>query len=118
MKASPAVEPSPHARAPTEGVSSSDTTMIESAERPGMHTPLMRPKSMRLAPEAACGSPAVKPAAMRPGPEVIAINESAAVRDVGIVVVNDCMVVPVGSPVMPAPAIATEEPNSEANTER
>src|SRR6202051_751820 len=58
--------------------------------------------------------------AMRHSPmtEVVAISESSAVRDVGVVVVDDSMVLPVRSPVMPAPAKAAEESDSKANTER
>ncbi len=39
-------------------------------------------------------------------------------RDVGVAVVDDRPVVPVRSPVMPAPAKAAEEPDSKAHAER
>jgi hypothetical protein len=41
--------------------------------------------------------------------EVVTIDENSAVGDIGIVVENDVMVMPVLSPVVPAPAIPSEK---------
>src|SRR6266850_15901 len=51
--------------------------------------------------------------------KVVAIDDGSAVGDVGVVVVNHAMAVPVASPVMPAPTISAEgtdaEPESKSN---
>src|SRR5882672_4756720 len=47
--------------------------------------------------------------------EVVAIDDRSAVRNVGIVVVNHPMAVPIASPVMPAPTIPSEETDSETD---
>ena len=49
--------------------------------------------------------------------EVVAINDRSAVRDVGVVVVDHPMAMPVASPVMPAPTISSEEADSKSNPE-
>src|ERR1700722_5622636 len=46
--------------------------------------------------------------------EVVAIDEDAAVGNVGVVVVNDAVVMPVISPVVPTPTKASVEANSKA----
>src|SRR5712664_3629199 len=48
--------------------------------------------------------------------EVVAIDDRSAVRNVGIVVVNHPMAMPVASPVMPAPPKSTEESDSEPDS--
>ncbi len=48
--------------------------------------------------------------------EVVAIDDRSAVRDIGVVVVDHRMPVPVASPVMPAPPISSEEADAEANS--
>ena len=46
--------------------------------------------------------------------KVVAIDDRAAVRDVGVVVIDDStVVVPIVSPMMPAPAEAGKESNAE-----
>ena len=50
--------------------------------------------------------------------EIIAIDDRPAVGDVGVVVVNNSVVVPIVSPVVPTPAITAEEPNSKTKTKR
>ena len=45
---------------------------------------------------------------------VVAIGESPAVGDVPVMVVYQVVVVPIGSPVMPAPAKPSEDANSHA----
>jgi hypothetical protein len=47
-----------------------------------------------------------------------AIGEDSAVGDVGVVVENDSVVMPVVSPVVPAPAIAAKEADAKAQAKR
>ena len=49
--------------------------------------------------------------------EVVAINDGSAVRDVGVVIVDYPVAMPVASPVMPAPTISSEEADSKSNPE-
>lgn len=46
--------------------------------------------------------------------EVVAVDDRCAMRDVGVVVVNDCPVSPITSPMVPAPAEAGDEADSKA----
>ena len=48
--------------------------------------------------------------------EVVAINDGPAVGDVGIVVVDYPVAMPVASPVMPTPTIPSEETDAEADS--
>src|SRR5467141_540572 len=48
--------------------------------------------------------------------EVVAIDDRSAMGDVGVVVVNHPMAMPVASPVMPAPPKSTEEADSEPDS--
>ena len=48
--------------------------------------------------------------------EIVAINDRPAVGDVGVVVVNHPMAMPVASPVMPAPTISSEETDAEPDS--
>jgi hypothetical protein len=48
--------------------------------------------------------------------EIVAIDDRSAVRDVGVVVVDHAMTMPVASPVMPAPSESSEEADSEADS--
>jgi len=48
--------------------------------------------------------------------EVVAIDDSSAVRNVGVVVVDHPMTMPIASPVMPAPAKSTKEADAEADS--
>src|ERR1700680_1693076 len=50
--------------------------------------------------------------------EVVAIDENSAVRYVGVMVVNNSVVVPIVSPVVPAPAKPTEEADCKAEAKR
>ena len=56
--------------------------------------------------------------ATKPVAEIVVIYECSAMRDVGVVVINYCPVVPVESPVTPSPPKPTEEtqPESHAKT--
>jgi len=49
--------------------------------------------------------------------EVVAIDDRSTVRDVGVVVVDHSVAVPVASPVMPAPSKSSEVTNSKSNSE-
>ena len=48
--------------------------------------------------------------------EVVAIDDRSAVGDVGVVVVDHPMAMPVASPVMPSPSESSEEADPEANS--
>src|SRR6267154_1909352 len=48
--------------------------------------------------------------------KIVAINDRPAVGDVGVVVVNHPMAMPVASPVMPAPTISSEEADAEPDS--
>ena len=48
--------------------------------------------------------------------EVVAIDDRSAVGDVGVVVVDYPVAMPVASPVMPAPTIPSEETDAEADS--
>src|SRR6266436_2268988 len=48
--------------------------------------------------------------------EVVAIDDGSTVGDVGVVVVNHPMAMPVASPVMPAPTISSEETDAEPDS--
>src|SRR5580692_6613663 len=49
--------------------------------------------------------------------KVVAINNRSTMRDVGVVVVDHSVAVPVPSPVIPAPPKSPEESNSESRAE-
>jgi hypothetical protein len=49
--------------------------------------------------------------------EIVATDDRSAVGDVGVVVVDHTMAMPVTSPVMPAPAKSSEEADSKSDTE-
>ena len=48
--------------------------------------------------------------------EVVAIDDRSAVGDVGVVVVDHPMAMPVASPVVPAPTISSEETDAEPDS--
>ena len=48
--------------------------------------------------------------------EIVPIDDRPAVGDVGVVVVNHPMAVPIASPVMPTPTIPSEETNAEPDS--
>ena len=61
-------------------------------------------------------SPAIE-VAMR-AIESVVISENSAVGNVGVVVVSDVMVIPVRSPVVPAPAVSAKKADSKTEPER
>src|SRR6266850_2475532 len=48
--------------------------------------------------------------------KIVTIDDRSAVRDVGVVVVDHSVAMPVASPVMPAPAVPSEKSDSEADS--
>ena len=48
--------------------------------------------------------------------ECVVISENSAVGNVGVVVVSDVVVIPVRSPVVPAPAISAKKADSKTET--
>ena len=89
--------------------------MIETAERSGMSAGLgmWRRKAVPRWREA---SAAGKATTMKStgAIEVVAIHENSAVRYVGVVVVNDAVVMPIVAPAVPAPAKPAKEADSKA----
>src|ERR1017187_938506 len=118
------MEASAKARLPTRGETSRDSSMIKAAECAGVSSRLAvgRRESM-LAPGESSRSPAMKSVCSVKSAgaiEVVAIDENSAVGNVGIVVKNDAVAMPVVSPVVPAPAESAKEadpkPRSEEHT--
>src|SRR4029077_4712070 len=102
--------------------------MIKTAERPRVRTRLAvwRRKSMADTGASSRGCAAVKSAGMvsnrasvsTAGGEIVTVGKGSAVRNIGVVVIGDSPVVPIGSPVMPSPAKATEVSDSKTQPER
>src|ERR1700730_16567966 len=96
-----------------EGIGSGDAPMIEPAEGARVCSLLgVRSKT-----------PAMKAGAMVEGPsrrvKAIPIEDAPAVRNVGVVVVDHSPVVmPIVSPMVPAPAESAKEPNPEPESKR
>jgi hypothetical protein len=118
MEPATTMKPSTKTRVSPGGVGPGDATVIKTAECTGVRTGLAvghREPMLRTG-EASRGRPAMNFAAVMT--EIVAIYKSSAMGDVGIVVVNDRVVVPVGSPVMPSPSKTAEEADSKTYTER
>jgi hypothetical protein len=102
-------------RLPARRESSGHSSMIETAEGSGMSAGLgmWRRKAVPRWREA---SAAGKATTMKStgAIEVVAIDEHPAVRYVGVVVVNDAVVMPIVAPVVPTPAKSTKETDSKA----
>ena len=70
------------------------------------------------------GSPMKSVSTMEPAASVcsvgvvVVINDCPAMRYVGVVVVDDRVVVPIRVPMMPSPAVSAEEANWKAETKR
>src|SRR5579872_6035931 len=113
------------ARSPAEGVAARDASMIESAERVGTRTGLEVRRCVRAGNRESwihSGTAAMKSRGvieMRTSViEMVAIDESSAVGDVGVMVVSHVVPAPVESPVAPAPPEASEQADPEAGAER
>jgi len=124
MKTSTSMEASTEARLPARRKASRDSSMIKAAECTGMRAWLgvwRRESMLRRTETSPAGSPAaMKSPAMKSAGviEVVAIDEDSAVGDVGVVVVNDSVVMPIISPVVPSPAKPAKEADSEAEAKR
>ena len=88
--------------------------MIKAAERAGPCSWLSAKGRVRASVE---GIPVVEVATIEVvAGDVVAIDDRSAVGDVGVVVVNHPMAMPVASPRMPAPTIPSEETDSESDS--
>src|SRR5580692_5760980 len=105
------------ARLPASGEASCHSSMIETAERSGMSAGLgmWRRKAVPRWREASAAGRATTVKSTG-AIEVVAIDENPAVRYVGVVVVNDAVVMPIVAPVVPSPAKPTKETDSKAET--
>src|SRR5882762_88222 len=112
-------------RPPAGGKASDIATVIKATERPGARSRLKVRSRRSVEPRTSSAGPAsVERVAMVEVAvvevvvtEIVAINDRPAVGDVGVVVVNHPMAMPVASPVMPAPTISSEEADSKSNPE-
>ena len=91
--------------------------MVKTAEGPGTRTqaavwccePVLRPRYSMLR---SCESSRIESGASTV--EIVAVHDGGAVGDVGVVVVDDCPVSPITSPVVPAPRETGQEAEPEA----
>src|SRR6266850_3302296 len=114
------------ARPPARGKASDISTVIKTAERAGACSWLKVRSRRPVEPRSSTArSASVKCVAMvevaaveiaTAAVKAVAIDDSSAVGDVGVVVVNHAMAVPVASPVMPAPTKSSEEAHPEADS--
>lgn len=91
--------------------------MIKTAECTGVSARLnvLRRKPVLTARESSRGWRPMEIAAV--AADIAAIDECSAVRNVSVVVIHDCVVVPVESPVMPSPTEAAEQTDPKPYTE-
>lgn len=117
MKTATAVKAPAEARLPASGESSGYASMIQTAESSGVRTGLGMGRS-----EPVLWGWAVKSSPMKPtatiestsaGIEAIAINENSAVGLVAVVIEQDAVMMPIGPPMVPAPAKPAEKANAE-----
>src|SRR6266436_8154258 len=112
-------------RPPAGGKASDIATVIKATERPGARSRLKVRSRRSVEPRtSAAGHASVERVAMVEVAvievvvaEIVAINDRPAVGDVGVVVVNHPMAMPVASPVMPAPSKSSEEADSKSKPE-
>ena len=118
MEPSATMKPSAKTRLSSRGVGPGDATVVKTAEGTGVRPGLAvwRREPMFCTGESSRGWAAMKIAAAVS--KIVAIDERSAMRDVGVVVVNDPVVVPVESPAMPSPTKAAEVANSKPHAER
>src|ERR1700674_2753186 len=111
-------------RPPAGGKASDIATVIKATERPRARSWLKVRSRRSVEPRTSAAGPAsVERVAMVEVAvvevvvaEIVAINDRLAVGDVGVVVVNHPMAMPVASPVMPAPTISSEETDAEPDS--
>src|SRR6266851_3194536 len=109
------------ARPPVGGKASDVSAVIKPTERPGACSWLKMRSRRPVEPRtSAVRSSSVERVAMVEVAvvEVVAIDDRPAVGDVGVVVVDHPMAMPVRSPMMPAPPISPVEADSEADCVR
>ena len=122
MESAATMESTSKARLPAGGKASDISAVIESTERAGVCSGL---RVRRWSPVeswiSAYRSASVKCIAVvkvaAVGIEVVAIDDRAAVGDVGVVVVNRGATVPIIVPVMPAPPKSSEKADSKSSAE-
>src|SRR6267154_2117289 len=102
------------ARPPARGKAPDIATVIKPTERPRARSRLKVRCRRPVEPLTCAARPtSVERVAVV---EVVTINDRPAVGDVGVVIVNHPMAMPVASPVMPAPTISSEETDAEPNS--
>src|SRR6266478_208731 len=114
----------PEARPPARGKAPDIATVIKPTERPRARSRLKVRRRRPVEPLTCAARPAsVERVAMVEVAvieiavvEVVAIDDGSTVGDVGVVVVNHPMAMPVASPVMPAPTISSEETDAEPDS--
>jgi hypothetical protein len=117
MKSASAVKPATKTRLSAEGIRPNGAAMVKTAERTGVRGGLAvwGRKPMLRTCECSCSRTVMTAADV--ASEIVSINECSAVGNVRIVVIDDRVVMPVESPMMPSPAKAAEVANSKAYTE-
>src|SRR5467141_3993814 len=114
------------ARPPAGGKASDISTVIKAAERAGACS-WLKTRSRRPVepPTSAARSASVERVAMveiavveiaAAAVKVVAIDDGSAVGNVGVVIVDHSVAMPVASPVMPAPTIPSEEADAEPDS--
>src|SRR5260370_3445755 len=114
----------PEARPPARGKAADVATMIKATKGPRARSWLKVRSRRSVEPRTSAAGPAsVERVAMVEVAvvevvvaKIVAINDRPAVGDVGVVVVNHPMAMPVASPVMPAPTISSEETDAEPDS--
>ncbi len=110
------------ARLPAARKSPRHASVIEPAERARMRAGLDVPRRGSVEPGSGGRTAGVElRAAVKrraAAVEMVAIDERATVRDIGVVVVDDRPAAPVGVPVVPSPTEPREEPDPETGSER
>src|SRR5450631_910842 len=117
------MEASAKARLPAGREASRRSSMIKTAERSGMSA---GESVLRLAETSCAGETTiVKATVLEPtgakstgAIEAVAIDENSAVGNIGVMLEHDPVVMPVISPVVPAPAKPSKVANSEAQAKR
>src|SRR4029077_19013040 len=112
------LETSTKARAAPRGVAVRDASVINSAKRTGMQPRLGVRPSGRMkrgtGPSTVESSMVEIPTAMKAVP----VYECSAVRDIGVVIVNNRPMAPVASPVVPSPPDTGKKPSWKPQAER
>src|ERR1700692_2480864 len=117
MKSASAVKPATKTRLSAEGIRPNGAAMVKTAERTGVRAGLAvwgRNSTLRTC-KSSCGCAVTNvPGVVR---EIVSIDERPTVRNVRIVIIDDRVVMPFESPVIPSTAKTAEVANSKAYTE-